>query len=91
MSIPWDSINSTNLTFAPNLAYEQQSATKLVETLCRKEAFNVFLTSKGENVAFPPPSLPCSIVPLFELPLENNKHHSFEWRGRGRGVDSYVL
>ena len=27
---------------------------------------------------------------MFELPLENNKHPNFEWRGQGRGVDSYV-
>ena len=39
---------------------------------------------------FPPPSPPCNVVPLFELPLENKKHRNFEWRGQGRGVDSYV-
>ena len=39
---------------------------------------------------FPPPSPPCNVVPLFELPLENKKHPNFEWRGQGRGVDSYV-
>ena len=39
---------------------------------------------------FPPPSLPCNVVPLFELPLENKKHPNFERRGHGRGVDSYV-
>ena len=52
--------------------------------------FDVFRTSKGEKIAFPPPSPPCNIVPLFELPLENKKHRNFEWRGQGRGVDSYV-
>ena len=41
-------------------------------------------------MAFPPPSPPCNVVPLFELPLENKKHPNFEWRGHGRGVDSYV-
>jgi len=56
-----------------------------------KGHFDVFLTSKGENIAFPPSSLPCNVVPLFELPLENNKHPYFEWRGQGRGVDSFVL
>ena len=30
-----------------------------------------------------PPSHPGNVVPLFELPLENNKHPNFEWRGRG--------
>ena len=29
-------------------------------------------------------------MPLFELPLENKKHPNFEWRGQGRGVDSYA-
>ena len=52
--------------------------------------FDIFRTSKGEKVAFPPPSPPCNVVPLFELPLENKKHPNFEWRGQGRGVDSYV-
>ena len=36
--------------------------------------FDVFWTSKGEKIAFPPPSPPCNVVPLFELPLENKKH-----------------
>ena len=30
----------------------------------------MFLTSKGENIAFPPPSPPCNVVPLFELPVD---------------------
>ena len=25
------------------------------------------------------------------LPIENNKHHNFEWRGQGRAVDSFAL
>ena len=29
--------------------------------------------------------------PMFELPIENNKHPNFEWRGQGRSVDSFVL
>ena len=53
--------------------------------------FDVFRTSKGEKIAFPPPSGPYNVVPLFELPLENKKHPNFEWRGQERGVDSYVL
>ena len=52
--------------------------------------FDVFRTSKGQKIAFPPPSPPCNVVPLFELPLENKKHPNFEWRGQGRGVDSYA-
>ena len=41
--------------------------------------------------SFPPPSPPCNVVPLFQLPIENNKHPNFEWRGQGRGADSFVL
>ena len=47
--------------------------------------FDVFLASKEENIAFPPPSSPCNVVPMLEPPLENNKHPNFEWRGQGRG------
>ena len=28
---------------------------------------------------------------MFELPKESNKHPNFEWRGQGRGADSFVL
>ena len=28
--------------------------------------------ASGEYIAFPLPSLPCNVVPLFELPIENN-------------------
>ena len=50
------------------------------------------LTSKRENTckAFPPPSPPCNVVPLFEIPIENNKHPNFEWRVGKRGMDSFV-
>ena len=61
-----------------------QSATNSVETLRSKGVSDVLLTSKGENKAFPPPSPPCNVVPLFELPIENNKHPNFEWRRGGR-------
>ena len=53
--------------------------------------FYVLLTSKGGNIAFSPPFPPCSVVPMFELPIENNKHPNFEWRGQGMGADSFVL
>ena len=52
--------------------------------------FDVFRTSKGEKIAFPLPSPPYNVVPLYELPLENKKHPNFKWREQGRGVDSYV-
>ena len=38
-----------------------------------KGRFDVFLNSKGKNIAFPPPSPPCNFAPLFELPIENEK------------------
>ena len=38
-----------------------------------KGLFDIFLTSKGENIAFPSPSPPCNVALLFELPLENKK------------------
>ena len=28
---------------------------------------------------------------MLELPIENNKHLNFKWRGQGRGADSFVL
>ena len=48
---------------------------------------------KGENKAPPPPPSPsCNVVSLFELPVENNKHPYFEWRGgEGRGVDWFFF
>ena len=30
-------------------------------------------------------------IPLFELPIENNKHLNFDWRGGGRGVDFFCF
>ena len=70
------------------LQFKLQSATKWVETLCPNLGFfYVSLTSKGDNIAFPSPSPPSNVVPLFKLPIENNKHPTFEWRGQGRGVD----
>ena len=44
---------------------------------------DALLTSRRGNKAFPPPSPPCNVVPLFELLIENNKHPNFEWRGGG--------
>ena len=57
-----------------NLSFYLQLATKWVEALRQKLGFYVLLTSKGGNIAFPPPSSPCNVVLMFELPMENNKH-----------------
>ena len=35
----------------------------------------------------PHPLTPCSVMPLFELPVGNNKSPTFEWRGGGMGVE----
>ena len=69
----------------PRTCAKQKWATKLVEILCPKGTFWRFIAgdSKGENNAFPSPPPPYNVVPLFELPIENNKHP----RGQGRGVD----
>ena len=52
--------------------------------------FKFYWLQKGEY-SFSHPSPPCNVVPLFELPLKNNKHLNFEWTGQGRGVDSFHL
>ena len=54
-------------------------------------AFLRFINFKRRKYSFPPSSPPCNVVPLFYLPVENNKHPNFEWRGQGRGADSFVL
>ena len=54
----------------------------------------MFCWLKKEKIKFSsPPSPPCNVVPLFELPEENNKHPNFEWRvgEGGKGVDGSVL
>ena len=66
-----------------------QSGTILVETICPKGLLWHFASLKGENKAFPPPSLPCNVVQEFELPVGNNKHPNFEWRGKGRSADNF--
>ena len=80
--------NSFNLVFSLDSYNRRQNE---LRHLALKGLFDVFLTSKEENIAFPPLSPPFNVVPLFELPLENNKHPNFEWRGQGWGVDCYVL
>ena len=44
---------------------------------------DALLTCRGENKGFSPPSPPCNVVPLFELPIENNKHPDFERKEGG--------
>ena len=48
-----------------------------------KGLFDVFLTSKEENIAFPPPSPPRNVVPLLELPLEKKNTPTLNGGDRG--------
>ena len=48
-------------------------------------AFLRFTDFKREKYSFSSPIPPRNVVPLFELPRENNKHPNFEWRGQGSG------
>ena len=52
-------------------------------------AFLGFTNFKRRKYSFCSP--PCNVVPMFELPIEKNRHPNFEWRGQGRGEDSFVL
>ena len=71
--------------------YDLQSATEWVETLRPTWTFWCFPDFKRGKASFLSPIPSCNVVPLFELPLKNKKHPNVEWRGQGRGVDSYVL
>ena len=48
-------------------------------------AFLRFTDFKREKYSFFSPIPPINVVPLYELPIENNKHPNFEWRGQGSG------
>ena len=50
----------------------------------RLQQYKTLLPSRGENKTFPLPSPPRNVVPLFGLPIENNKQPSFESREGGR-------
>ena len=54
-----------------------------LSTLCPKKPLWPLPTYRGENEAFSPPLPPRNVMPLFELPVENNKYPNFEWRRRG--------
>ena len=82
--------SSNSLGYPTELLSHPQNDKNELRLFTLKGLSDVFLTSKEENIAFPPPSPPCNVVPLFKLPLENNKHPSFEWRGQGRGVHGFL-
>jgi len=56
--------------------FSSLSATKLVETLCPKGPFWHFADFKKGKWSFPSPTPSCNVVPLFALPLGNNKQPS---------------
>ena len=64
---------------------------------CKRESkessspfFVGFIVVVKEYKAFPPPFPLCHVLPLCELPVENNKHLSFEWRrGGGASIVSF--
>ena len=75
------------LVFVNFRAYRTLPVVVVATLLCHfvfKGIFDVFLTSKEENLAFSAPSPSCNVMPLFELSQENCKHPNFEWRGQGR-------
>ena len=97
--------NKLNVTARTDNKYKQKIETVIqFSTICsynRRQnelrhfaqnwAFLRFTNFKRRKYSIPPPSPPCNVVPLFQLPIENNKHPNFEWRGQGRGADSFVL
>ena len=92
ISMSYRLLTGANRTTVCTLNWFRQSVTKWVEILCPKLGFfYVLLTSKGGYIGFPPPFSPCNVVPMFELPIENNKHPNFQWMEQGRGVESFVL
>ena len=54
-------------------------------------AFLHFTDFKSGKYSFssPIPSMQCCAA--VQATFRNNKHLNFEWRGQGRGVDSFVL
>ena len=93
ISMSYRLLTGANRTTVCTLNWFRQSVTKWVETLCPKLGFLCFTDFKRRKYRFSsdPPFSPCNVVPMFELPIENNKHPNFEWRGQGRGVNSFVL
>jgi len=63
----------------------------LLESLYIRWPSCILPTSKGKGAAFPTLSPSSNVVPLYELPVTNNKHPKFEWRAKGRGADCFAL
>ena len=47
--------------------------------------FAFYWLQKEKKIAFPPPSPPCNVLPMFELPTEKKKTNTPTLNGRDRG------
>jgi len=65
--------------------YNRKPNYMLLRNSALKGLTDVLLTSTGKKVAFPPPSPPYNVVPLFELPVENTNTPTLNG-GEGGGV-----
>ena len=89
------------LVATPKIAYwrafacASQISKESTNNWCQNLFWHFALKKSLSDIIFafplPLPSCNVAIVLLFELPGENNKHPNFEWRGRERGVDWFVL
>ena len=87
-----DGLNN-NFSSSVAQARKLQSATKWVETLCLwTVGFLPFTGFKRRKNSFSSPifSMQCS-ADVRATYRKKNKHPKFEWKGQGRGADSFVL
>ena len=90
LTVSFETTYSLDSTSIPVINSYPPNAT-CSHTLLKRGFLMFYQLQKWKMKLFPPPSPQCNVVPLFELPIENNKYPNFEWRGGGRGVDSFVL
>ena len=90
LTVSFETTYSLDSTSIPVINSYPPNAT-CSHTLLKRGFLMFYQLQKWKMKLFPPPSPQCNVVPLFELPIENNKYPNFEWRGEGRGVDSFVL
>ena len=75
-SSPYGFINLVKPTIGDKMSWDTSPKTGLFYNL---------LTSKGGNIAFPPPSHPCNVVLMFELPIEKKQTPQIWMEGKGEG------
>ena len=90
LTVSFKTTYSLDSTSIPVIISYPSNATRS-HTLLERGFLMSYRLQKWKIKLFPLPSPLCNFVPLFELPVENNKYPNFEWRGGGRGVDSFVL